>query len=133
MWVAFDAVELLICRDNADGSISADFCKPGDDVLERTQQNKVRPLTANVSDVDDDTGKVRQRWDGCLVAGKTEATTRELVASMFGEEWAYEYGKDGKGKYPARFSVVEVPDTMTFGCLWIVDEPDQPLRAVQEA
>jgi hypothetical protein len=133
VWVAFDAAKLSICRDNPDGSVSANFCKPGDDVLERARQTKTLPLTANVLDVDDVTQVIRYQWHGCLVAGKDEATARAMVASMFGEDWAYEYWPDGKGKYPARYLVVEVPDTMTFGCQWIADAVDGPPRAVGEA
>lgn len=127
MWIAFDKVKLMICRDNPDGSIDANFCRPGDNVLERAQQTGARPLIANVHDVDDKTHKVKETWKNCLVAGKDEATTRKLIAGMFGEDWAYTLWGNG------RFLLVEVPDDQTFGYPWICDRPDAPPRAALEA
>jgi hypothetical protein len=133
MWVVFDAVKLAICCDNDDGSVSVDFVKASDEELERARLMKTRPLIAKVLDIDDVTHEIRQTWDDCLVAGKDEATAQAMVAKMFGKLWAYG-GFDGdKGPYPPRFEYVEVPDSMTFGCLWITDSTDGPPRAVQEA
>lgn len=132
MWIAFDKAKLMDCRTNDDGSVSVDHARR-EDALERAERLRVQPLLANVHDVDDVTHEVKETWKNCLVAGRDEAAAREQVASMFGEDWAYEFWPDGKGKYPARFLVVEVPDTMTFGCLWICDRVDQPPRAAREA